>query len=90
MPSKKEVKAKLCIEKATHYPLRNFVAWAEHQHCREMLRHLEQIQKELREEDHAWRAATIHGTPEEKARVSRWYFYCTQVKAYYEGLVLGN
>lgn len=87
MPSKEEIKAKLCIDNATpSYPVRELVDWIEQQHNREVLRHLEQIQQELYEADLAWRQAA-HDTTDETIRVSRWRFYCTQVKAYYEGVV---
>lgn len=88
MPSKEEIKRKLCIDShSPSYPLREFNEWLEQQHYQEVLRHLEQIQQELHAEDHAWRRANTHTTTEEKVKVSRWLFYCAQVKAYYQGLV---
>lgn len=91
MPTKEEIKAKLCIDSTTsHYPLMDFVDWIEQQQNQEILQHLVHLQHELQAEDRAWRKAALHRTTEENVKVSRWCFYCAQVKAYYEGLVLGQ
>ncbi len=91
MPSKEEIKAKLCINSTSlDYPLENFLEWVEQQHYREVLRHLEQIQQELYADERTWREASAHGNVSKaQAQASRWCFYCAQLRAYYEG-VLGE
>lgn len=89
MPSMEDIKAKICTETTSlNYPLSNLVDWAEQEHHREMLRHLRQIQLELYEEEQAWAEAAAFGNVSTaKARASRWSFYCTQAKAYYQAIV---
>lgn len=92
MPSTEDIKAKLCLNIDTpEYPLEHFLKWIEREHNKEVLRQLEQVQRELYQDVRIWQEAEAFGNASPARRqANRWCLYCAQVRAYYQAWEAGS
>jgi hypothetical protein len=89
MPSTEDIKAKISLNlNSPDYPLRQFLDWIEREQHKEVLRKLEQVQRELYEDVEVWRRAAAYGNVNEAlSQANRWCLYCAQVRAYYQAVL---
>ena len=89
MSLKQTIKTKICLASITpNYPLREFVAWAESIDKYVLLHYLDDIQRELEEEQLALDVA--NPTKEQSSYQTLhnyWCLYCAQVRKYYRAIL---
>ncbi len=86
---KQTIKTRICLASVTpNYPLREFVAWAESIDKYVVLHYLDDIQRELEEEQLLLECS--NPTKEQNAYQtlhSYWCLYCAQVRKYYRAIL---
>ena len=89
MSLKQTIKTKICLVRMTpNYPLQEFVAWAEAIDKHVLLHYLDDIQRELEEEQLSLEYS--NPTKEQNSYQtlhSYWCFYCSQVRKYYRTIL---